>query len=112
MVTSSTKSLCGTTNCALGGPPNALPGLRSIFFFSSRRRHTRLQGDWSSDVCSSDLLHVVDFVGVLGGYHDLADADGARPFVHDADLSLAVGAEPRKVTRLAHDGESDRKSVV
>src|SRR5256885_977325 len=23
-------------------------------FFSSRRRHTRLQGDWSSDVCSSD----------------------------------------------------------
>src|SRR5256885_13667787 len=24
------------------------------FFFSSRRRHTRLQGDWSSDVCSSD----------------------------------------------------------
>src|SRR6266850_5144068 len=26
------------------------------FFFSSRRRHTRLQGDWSSDVCSSDLV--------------------------------------------------------
>src|SRR5688500_19777454 len=31
-----------------------------IFFFSSRRRHTRLQGDWSSDVCSSDLQHVID----------------------------------------------------
>src|SRR6478735_2069625 len=28
----------------------------SLFFFSSRRRHTRLQGDWSSDVCSSDLI--------------------------------------------------------
>src|SRR5688500_19998801 len=27
----------------------------SSFFFSSRRRHTILQGDWSSDVCSSDL---------------------------------------------------------
>src|SRR5205807_6230696 len=26
----------------------------SRFVFSSRRRHTRLQGDWSSDVCSSD----------------------------------------------------------
>src|SRR5256885_12117303 len=26
-----------------------------FFFFSGRRRHTRLQGDWSSDVCSSDL---------------------------------------------------------
>src|SRR5262249_57354396 len=29
--------------------------LRSRFFFSSRRRHTRLVSDWSSDVCSSDL---------------------------------------------------------
>src|SRR5256885_16282586 len=29
-----------------------------LFFFSSRRRHTRLQGDWSSDVCSSDLSSV------------------------------------------------------
>src|SRR5437867_7879087 len=27
-----------------------------LFFFSSRRRHTRSYGDWSSDVCSSDLL--------------------------------------------------------
>src|SRR5688500_2097995 len=29
------------------------------FFFSSRRPHTRLQGDWSSDVCSSDLTRYV-----------------------------------------------------
>src|SRR5258707_9179487 len=28
-----------------------------IFFFSSRRRHTRYWRDWSSDVCSSDLVH-------------------------------------------------------
>src|SRR3712207_7866012 len=27
-----------------------------MFFFSSRRRHTRYWRDWSSDVCSSDLL--------------------------------------------------------
>src|SRR5690242_20883188 len=27
-----------------------------FFFFSSRRRHTRLTCDWSSDVCSSDLI--------------------------------------------------------
>src|SRR5690606_39307452 len=27
----------------------------SVFFFSSRRRHTRFSRDWSSDVCSSDL---------------------------------------------------------
>src|SRR5689334_23667704 len=29
-----------------------------FFFFSSRRRHTRWNCDWSSDVCSSDLLAV------------------------------------------------------
>src|SRR6267154_5331353 len=38
-----------------------------FFFFSSRRRHTRWTGDWSSDVCSSDLnaaaiSGLVDFV--------------------------------------------------
>src|SRR5699024_12163156 len=42
-----------------------------FFFFSSRRRHTRSKGDWSSDVCSSDLkmanvdyfelLHILEF---------------------------------------------------
>src|SRR6266542_5769495 len=31
---------------------------RSVFFFSSRRRHTRCYRDWSSDVCSSDLVVV------------------------------------------------------
>src|SRR5205814_7056235 len=30
--------------------------IRVFFFFSSRRRHTRCLSDWSSDVCSSDLL--------------------------------------------------------
>src|SRR2546430_3938016 len=29
---------------------------RIVFFFSSRRRHTRFDCDWSSDVCSSDLV--------------------------------------------------------
>src|SRR6266446_7370278 len=32
------------------------------FFFASRRWHTRLQGDWSSDVCSSDLDEVADTI--------------------------------------------------
>src|SRR5690606_39861704 len=31
-----------------------------LFFFSSRRRHTRFSRDWSSDVCSSDLDEVQD----------------------------------------------------
>src|SRR6516162_6446184 len=47
-----------------------------FLFFSSRRRHTRLQGDWSSDVCSSDLvmdeasrtghLEVVEYLHSIG----------------------------------------------
>src|SRR5256884_5122246 len=32
-----------------------------LFFFSSRRRHTRCSRDWSSDVCSSDLLSLLLF---------------------------------------------------
>src|SRR5207237_10438930 len=36
-----------------------------VFFFSSRRRHTRFKCDWSSDVCSSDLIEWA-VGGVLG----------------------------------------------
>src|SRR5215831_20285187 len=32
-----------------------------FFFFSSRRRHTRCLSDWSSDVCSSDLVNLVQY---------------------------------------------------
>src|SRR5256886_3048508 len=35
----------------------------SLFFFSSRRRHTRFDCDWSSDVCSSDLGRVTLIMG-------------------------------------------------
>src|SRR5437867_8891829 len=37
-----------------------------VFFFSSRRRHTRSYGDWSSDVCSSDLSNATFTVTVTG----------------------------------------------
>src|SRR5580765_4082700 len=45
------------TNCFGLAAPGNRPICNSIlsFFFSSRRRHTRWTGDWSSDVCSSDL---------------------------------------------------------
>src|SRR5688500_19380696 len=49
----------------------ALEDIARLYFFSSRRRHTRLQGDWSSDVCSSDLTYSLytelDIEGSLGG---------------------------------------------
>src|SRR5256885_10957665 len=59
------------------------------FFFSSRRRHTRLQGDWSSDVCSSDLI------GCEGHGSDRRARDPALPGAR------AHGASrDRKSTRL------------
>src|SRR5690625_6073353 len=39
----------------------------SCFFFSSRRRHTRWPRDWSSDVCSSDLI--INRLNLLWGVH-------------------------------------------
>src|SRR5207248_7707083 len=41
----------------------------SCFFFSSRRRHTRSYGDWSSDVCSSDLVRRAVHGEALGLFH-------------------------------------------
>src|SRR5699024_1797565 len=35
-----------------------------LFFFSSRRRHTRSKRDWSSDVCSSDLVVLSNILNV------------------------------------------------
>src|SRR5207247_7082790 len=40
---------------------------RLFFFFSSRRRHTRSTRDWSSDVCSSDLVMYAIFKSGLDG---------------------------------------------
>src|SRR5205809_2616262 len=45
-----------------------------FFFFSSRRRHTRCSRDWSSDVCSSDLIFYLQFVA---GADAIAQAFGA-----------------------------------
>src|SRR2546422_2566855 len=45
-----------------------------FFFFSSRRRHTRCSRDWSSDVCSSDLLPTEERVAaMLAGCHRKPD---------------------------------------
>src|SRR5256885_8703046 len=46
-----------------------------LFFFSSRRRHTRLQGDWSSDVCSSDLINL-GIVWLLSAWSDESSKSG------------------------------------
>src|SRR5256885_5580756 len=67
-----------------------------FFFFSSRRRHTRLQGDWSSDVCSSDLDYVVA-VGTLEprkGLQTLVDAFAALLSVDPGCPDLVLAGPP------------------
>src|SRR5699024_11983500 len=77
-------------------------------FFSSRRRHTRSKRDWSSDVCSSDLLSIVLFhelghygaakffkwrikgimLWIFGGVMD-TDEHGNKPFHEDIIVTVA-----------------------
>src|SRR6266480_6232729 len=93
-----------------------------FFFFSSRRRHTRLTCDWSSDVCSSDLVAAVAlafaglvlaaaFVGLtvqsnaigreIAGYHNDVAADQAQ---HDAlAAQIANQNTPDYVKEKARD---------
>src|SRR5438132_1939937 len=73
--------------------PGAL--LVAVFFFSSRRRHTRSLCDWSSDVCSSDLAH-----------RDPGEQLGRRPHVvyGGAEETVARGIEADEALAL-HLGE-------
>src|SRR5215213_10534762 len=61
-----------------------------FFFFSSRRRHTRLVSDWSSDVCSSDLV-VLD---------NARDADHVRHLLPGAPGCLVVVTSRDQLTPL------------
>src|SRR5687768_17651173 len=70
-----------------------------FFFFSSRRRHTRCSRDWSSDVCSSDLL---EGERVLLGLLDRRAADRvSRSCVQHVDGHTNLVAARRD--RAAHD---------
>src|SRR6266498_4593635 len=58
-----------------------------FFFFSSRRRHTRCGRDWSSDVCSSDLLWAEQEFGE-------ADLGDVRRDARLVQLATVLGAQP------------------
>src|SRR6267142_1277925 len=93
-----------------------------FFFFSSRRRHTRLTCDWSSDVCSSDLAKLpilretslviadlqVRYVGTLGGNVANGDPGNDMPAVMlclGATYILASkGGERRVAAREFYQG--------
>src|SRR5256885_8986664 len=89
-----------------------------LFFFSSRRRHTRLQGDWSSDVCSSDLRDVVGAHQVrvdlhLQGLDPVApDRDvGHAGDRHEAELDRPVG-DHRQVHHVVEIGRASCRERV
>src|SRR5256885_783784 len=73
------------------------------FFFSSRRRHTRLQGDWSSDVCSSDLyVGALRSEGLGGILAEALAAEGADVTgVDPSEKSLGAAREHAKRSGLS-----------
>src|SRR5437762_4967623 len=71
-----------------------------FFFFSSRRRHTRYIGDWSSDVCSSDLYPEYKAASAGADRSKLPEV-GATPNVKlPAFERMTLSNGDRKSTRL------------
>src|SRR3712207_7161393 len=80
-----------------------------IFFFSSRRRHTRYWRDWSSDVCSSDLGAFsrawldglvdadVSFLARLEGYGAVASLVAQFVVPFDGEIQGVARSEERRV---------------
>src|SRR5437762_4735770 len=75
---------------------------KQFFFFSSRRRHTRYIGDWSSDVCSSDLFERASVplptianvtIPIVGRGTD-ARSNAALAALRDRVVPETVGAVP------------------
>src|SRR6266496_5261177 len=60
----------------------------AVFFFSSRRRHTRSLRDWSSDVCSSDLSVGRRARQILG----LPSGSSCYPITHTANYPIQSGS--------------------
>src|SRR5207248_6717883 len=76
-----------------------------FFFFSSRRRHTRSYGDWSSDVCSSDLALDIDSgrLTVRAGEHAL------QPSAVDIQGCDLAASEVPDDERIIRDAEAARQ---
>src|SRR5690348_18312715 len=71
--------------------------MRYVFFFSSRRRHTRWTGDWSSDVCSSDLVAASDQLAARHAEEGADDLAVAHPLVAADRFTVRERSEERRV---------------
>src|SRR3712207_7777866 len=76
----------------------------TYFFFSSRRRHTRYWRDWSSDVCSSDLMVAPS------SWYAAAVSNPAPDWVPPVTRSVPMVSAV--VTTSVPPAVTDRKSVV
>src|SRR2546430_11880654 len=84
-----------------------------MFFFSSRRRHTRFDCDWSSDVCSSDLEAGLQVAGQVpdDGDNRVAAARDLRE-LGVCELVHRAFAEGLVAAVFGFDGGGDRESGV
>src|SRR5437762_13079318 len=85
-----------------------------MFFFSSRRRHTRYIGDWSSDVCSSDLSPVDPKALYLGANVLFKTTNGGHSWeVISPDLSRPAPEIPAPFQVFAREGgKLERRGVI
>src|SRR2546422_7509919 len=87
-----------------------------LFFFSSRRRHTRCSRDWSSDVCSSDLIGYCEVR--ISIQIEIRDGDGRRVYPNtDRRVrsllernALSGGCRERKEGSHEQRKENDREA--
>src|SRR5690606_10041631 len=77
-----------------------------IFFFSSRRRHTRFSRDWSSDVCSSDLEGTLAIKPSEGSGGNLFSREQYGDFIYRLEFRLTPGANNGIGIRAPLEGDA------
>src|SRR5260221_8431991 len=84
-----------------------------FFFFSSRRRHTRSLCDWSSDVCSSDLLAMEDAIALKESFAETPDVAGALQRFETTRKPVIEEYQAAAYESMVwFENARDRKSVV
>src|SRR5438270_5191944 len=78
-------------------------GSNTYFFFSSRRRHTRFDCDWSSDVCSSDLIRM-QLIAVCHQLHpDIVITDIKMPKLDGIQATRCLRQERSEERRVGKE---------